>query len=95
MTVAAYLAHGSPTRPAKSPRGTRECYQEIMDTNIAPLIGNLVGGKLLPADVARMNSTALERGRKDGRAHRPLGGDDAPATVAGAEAGGSVADDRA
>jgi integrase len=48
-----------------SPR-SHECYGEIVNTNIVPIIGNLILSKLRPDTIAAMYTTALESGRQTG-----------------------------
>jgi integrase len=48
-----------------------KCYGEIVNTNIVPLIGNVVLSKLRPDAIAAMYATALESGRRTGAGLSP------------------------
>jgi integrase len=50
---------------ASLPR-SHECYGEIVNTNIVPIIGNVVLSKVRPDTIAAMYTTALESGRRTG-----------------------------
>jgi integrase len=66
VTVAAFLQRWLAHMATQVSPRSRECYGEIVNTNIVPIIGNVVLSKVRPDTIAAMYTTALESGRRTG-----------------------------
>src|SRR5258708_30419069 len=66
VTVAAFLQRWLGHMATQVSPRSHENYGAVVNTNIVPLIGNIVLSKLRPDAIAAMYATALESGRRTG-----------------------------
>jgi hypothetical protein len=66
VTVAAFLHRWLGHMSTQVSPRSHENYGAVINTNIVPLIGNIVLSKLRPDAIAAMYTTALQRGRRTG-----------------------------
>ena len=66
VTVAAFLSRWLGHMATQVSPRSHENYGAVINTNIVPLVGNMVLSKLRPDAIAAMYMTALESGRRKG-----------------------------